>query len=80
LKVFLDTPIFETEPESLELRRAIGVTDGPLCRQIMVSVPMAGKSYGISPSVSDKYNLVKTSYSQLNQQKYSLLACSTYRQ
>jgi len=30
LKVFLDTPIFETEPESLELRRAIGVTDGPL--------------------------------------------------
>jgi len=27
LKVFLDTPIFVTEPESLELRRAIGVTD-----------------------------------------------------
>lgn len=30
LKVLLDKPIFETDPESLELRRAMGVTDGPL--------------------------------------------------
>lgn len=60
LKVFLDTPIFETEPESLELRRAIGVTDGPLCQKIMVFVPMTHKSNCISSSAPDKYILVST--------------------
>jgi len=46
--VLLDTPIFETEPESLELRRAIGITDEPVCQKIMVFVPITHKSYCIS--------------------------------
>jgi hypothetical protein len=48
LKVLLDNPILETDPESLELRRAMGVTDGPLCQKPLLFVTMAWKSPSIS--------------------------------